>query len=217
MRWLFAFGATGIAVLLLELIAQIVLPGLAASHIRDELQKTGRVLDVEVAAFPAVKLLVHEADSVTVRMATYSATTAQLKHRLEEASDTATLHASARLFKDGLLTTRDASLTKRGSTLIGSATINNADLQAASGGLVQNIVPVSSPSGQLVLQGTIAGLARADVTLEAMNGRLLMVPDVPLGGFLTVTLFSDAHVSITDVSGRRTADGFSIRVTGHLQ
>src|SRR5947209_8668484 len=42
------------AVLALLVIAQLVLPGIAEQRLRDRLARSGKVLDVEVHAFPAI-------------------------------------------------------------------------------------------------------------------------------------------------------------------
>ena len=62
--------AAGVVVLVVVLlgVAQLVLPGIAASSIRDRLSRSGKVLDVQVSAFPAIELLWHQADRVVVRM-----------------------------------------------------------------------------------------------------------------------------------------------------
>ena len=63
--------ATAGVVLLVLVLAQLLLPGIAAQRLRDDLQKSGTVLEVKVSAFPAIKLLWHQADSVVVRMGSY--------------------------------------------------------------------------------------------------------------------------------------------------
>ena len=67
MRRLILIGAGGTVVLVLVL-AQLFLPGIAAQHIRDQLSAHGTVEHVEVDAFPAIELLWHQADKVVVRM-----------------------------------------------------------------------------------------------------------------------------------------------------
>ena len=72
MRRLIALGVVGV-VLLVLLIAQLVLPGIAANRLRDQLSKSGTVLSVKVSAFPAIELLWGQAGSVVVRMGRYAA------------------------------------------------------------------------------------------------------------------------------------------------
>jgi hypothetical protein len=53
--------------------------------------------------------------------------------------------------------------------------------------------------------------ATVDATVSAQDGKLVVVPDVPFGGFATVTVFNSPHVAITGVSGRRSTGGFAVR------
>jgi hypothetical protein len=220
MRWLFALGTTVVVVLLLELIAQLALPGIAADHVRDQLRKSGRVLDVEVRAFPALELLFHEADTVTVKMASYKTTTSHLTSMLHESDDAGTLHASAGVFTDGLLTLHNATLTKRGNTLVGSAQVLESDLTHAIP-LVKSVTPVASSGGTLTLEGTadlpIVGQITVPFVVQVVNGALVAAPDIPIvGGLATLRLFSDPHLRIDSVSATRTSRGFTVSATGTL-
>src|SRR5947209_17994801 len=117
--------------LLLLVVAQLALPGIAEQRLRDRLARSGKVLDVEVDAFPAIELLWHHADHVVVRMATYRSSASALGPTIGQAGDVGTLDASTRRLDAGLLTLRDAELHKRGSVLTGTARVSEADLQAA--------------------------------------------------------------------------------------
>jgi hypothetical protein len=220
MRWLLALGTTVIVILLLELIAQLTLPGIAADHIRSQLQKSGRVLDVEVSAFPALELLFHNADSVTVKMASYRSSTAHLSSLLQESNDAGTLHASASVFTDGLLTLHDATLTKHGNVLVGSARVLESDLTHAIP-LIKSVKPIASSGGTLTLEGTatlpIVGPITIPFVVQVQNGALIAAPDIPIvGGLATIRLFSNPHVRLQTVSATRTPGGFSVSATGTL-
>ena len=76
-----ALAVAGV-VLLVLVVAQLVLPGVAEQELRDQLSQSGTVLEVKVSAFPAVKLLWHHADSVVVRMARYRSGSGPLGDRL---------------------------------------------------------------------------------------------------------------------------------------
>jgi hypothetical protein len=221
MRWLIALGTTVIVVLVLELVAQLTLPGIAADRIRDQLQKNGRVLDVEVSAFPALELLFHQADSVTVKMASYSSHSSRLSSLLQESGDVGTLHASAAVFKDGLLTLHNATLTKHGNTLTGTADVREADLTHAIS-IIKSVTPVASTGGTLTLEGTANLPIVGDVTIpfvvQVQNGALIAAPDIPIVGSLaTLRLFSNAHVRIDSVSATKTPGGFAVSATGTLR
>ena len=56
MRRISAIAAAGVIVLLLGL-SQLFLPGLAEQRVRDQLARSGQVIEVKVSAFPAIKLL----------------------------------------------------------------------------------------------------------------------------------------------------------------
>ncbi|MBV9839845.1 MAG: LmeA family phospholipid-binding protein, partial [Solirubrobacterales bacterium] len=130
MRRITALAAAGV-VLLLLVIAQLVLPGLAAQRLRERLARSGAVISVRVEAFPAVELLWHHADRVVVRMGQYRSNPGHLAGLLAQASDVGSLDASATQVQAGLLTLHDASLRKRGDQLTGSASVTEADLRSA--------------------------------------------------------------------------------------
>jgi hypothetical protein len=211
-RRLLAVG--GVAVILIVLIvAQLVLPGIAAQRLRDQLARNGQVLAVQVHAFPAIELLWHHADRVTISLGRYRTPAGKLGGSLRQANSVGSLRATARELDVGLLQLRDASLVKQGSRLIGSATVTEADLRAAVP-ILDSLTPVASTGGQLVLQGT-AGLFGITATVQALvhavAGRLVVSPNVPLGGLATITVFSNPHVAVQSVAASPLPGGFSVR------
>ncbi len=218
MRRLAALGAV-VAILVVLGVAQLVLPGIAEQSIRDRLARHGQVLEVKVSAFPAIELLWHQADSVVVRLGHYRLAPARVGGTLGQSADTGTLDASVQEFDTGLLTLRNASLRKRGSTLTGSAEVTEANLRAAVP-ILQSVTPVASSGGQLTLQGTatLFGVtATVDAIVRAENGALVVQPDVPFGGLATIQLFSDPHVDVQSVGASRTASGFVVTATAQLR
>lgn len=209
--------AVGVVVLLL-IIAQLVLPGIAAQNLRDRLARSGTGISVEVDAFPAIELLWHQADKVVVRVAQYQSSTGHLSSLLDEAANVGTLDASAGL-RSGLLTLRDAKLSKRGDRLAASATVTEADLRASLP-ILQSVAPVASGGGQLTLRG-VANLfgvsAAVDATVAAINGQLLVQPDVPFGSLATVTVFSGPHVDVQSVSASSAPGGFNVSAQAQLR
>lgn len=206
-------------VLVVLVIPQLVLPGIAASRLRDRLRRSGSVLQVKVEAFPAIELLWHQADRVVVRMGSYTSTASKLSSTLNQVRDTGTLDASANRLVAGLLTLRDASLHKRGNQLTGSATVTESDLKA-SFPVLDDVQPVDSSGGQLTLQGTATVLgvtATVDATVRPRNGALVISPDVPFGGLATITLFSDPGISVDAVSARPAPAGFALTARGRLR
>ncbi len=218
MRRIAALATAGVVILLL-VIAQLVLPGIAAQRIRDQLSHSGRVLEVKVSAFPAVELLWHQADKVVVRMANYRSGSGHLASLLDQSSNVGTLDASAAQLTTGLLTVRNATLHKSGDVLSGSAGVDETDLRSAVP-FLQSVTPVASSNGQLTLQGTatILGVtATVPATVATQNGALLVRPDVPFGGLATITIFKDPHVEVQSLSATRTATGFSVSARGRLR
>ena len=218
MRRVIALALAGV-VLVVLVVAQLVLPGIAADHLRDELGRSGTVLEVRVSAFPAVELLWGNADSVVIRMGRYRAGASQIGGRLGDAAGVDTVDASAQVLDSGALTLRDATLRKRGDELVGTATIRQADLRAAVP-FLDNVQPVASADGRLVLRGmaSLLGLTtRVDVTAAAQNGNLVVAPDVPFGGLATITLFSSPHVEVQSVAAATVAGGFSLEARARVR
>src|ERR1700753_220747 len=218
MRRLAALAVTGL-VLVARVVAQLVLPGIAAQRLRDQLSRSGRVLEVHVSAFPAIQLLWSHADSVVVRMATYRASPARLPGPFDQPGTVGSLRASAQTSRDGLLTLHDASLVKQGNRLIGRAVVAEADLRAA-GPVLSSLTPIASAGGRLTLRGTATFLglsATVDATVSAQNGKLVVAPDVPFGGLATITVFSDPGIRVQSVSASPVPGGFAVRGTAVLR
>jgi len=206
-------------VLLVLVVAQLVLPGVAAQELRDNLEQSGTVLEVKVSSFPAIKLLWHQADSVVVRMGRYRAPVSTLGRTLGGAGDTASLDASAQELDIGPLTLRNATLRKRGSELTGSATVTETDLRSAVF-FLDNVEPIASEGGRLTLRGTASFLgltATVDATVAAEDGALVVAPNVPFGGIATLTLFSDPHLQVQSVSAANVPGGFRVTARAKVQ
>lgn len=210
-------GVVALIVVLL-VVAQLILPGIAAQQLRDRLARSGTVEKVEVDAFPAIKLLWHDADKVVVRMSSYRSTPAALSNTLTGIGDAGSLDASVTRLDTGLLTLRNASLTKRGNELRAAATITEADVRSSIPAL-DSVQPVGSSDGQLTLRGkaTLLGVtASVDVTVGPRNGALVATPDVPFGGFATITLFSNPRIAVEGVSATSAPGGLAVTALAHL-
>ena len=213
MRRLIALAVVGV-VLAVLIVAQLALPGIAASRLRDQLAHSGTVLSVQVSAFPAIKLLWHHADKVVIRMGRYQSGASDLGNRLSDAAGVGTIDASVQELDSGALTLR-----KRGRELVGSATIMQSDLRAAVP-FLQHVQPVASSGGQLILRGTasLLGLtASVDAVVAARDGTLVVAPDVPFGGIATITLFDNPHVHVQSVSASTVPGGFQLDAQAKLQ
>jgi LmeA-like phospholipid-binding len=218
MRRMIVLAVAGV-VLLVLVVAQLALPGIAAQRLRDRLARSGQVLGVEVDAFPAIELLWHQADRVVIRMARYRSNPGHLATLLAEAGDVGSIDASAGELDAGLLTLRDATLRKRGAELTGAARVTEADLRAAVP-FLDGVQPIASGGGQLTLRGmaTLLGVtATVDATVGAQAGALVVQPDVPFGGLATVTVFSNPHVAVQGVAAAPAPAGFWVSASARLR
>jgi hypothetical protein len=212
-------AVVGLAVVALLVLAQLILPGIATQQLRDRLSRHGRVLEVQVHAFPAIELLWHQADRVVVRMADDTSTAPNLQRDVAQVTDVDTLDASAAQFTSGLLKLGDATLLKRGSSITGSGIVTESDLRASLP-ILDGVTPVSSGDGQLTLQGTgtlLGVTATVDATVRADNGALVVSPDVPFGGLATITLFQNPVIEIQGVAATPAPGGFRVTVTARLR
>jgi hypothetical protein len=214
-RWL-AIAIAAVAAALL--LAQLILPSLAGALLRDRLSRSGRVLSVSVSAFPAIELLWHHADRVTVRMATYSAGAGRFDAALAQASQVGSLSASVGRLHVGRLTLTNVQLRKRGSELNGTARVSETALRAAVP-FLRSLTLVRSGGGALTFKGTstLLGIA-ATATVESTDGRLVVVPDLPLvGGLLGLTVFADPRVEVQGVSASTSAGGLALNARARLR
>jgi hypothetical protein len=200
-----------VPLVLLVALAQLLLPGLAADRVRDRVARYGEVRSVRVSAFPAFELLWGHASSVTVSAGTLAAAPRQIGALLWEARDLGALDLSAQgavLHPPQLpagVAVSDVRLRKRGASLSASATLTQAQLDAAlpSGFSVQ---PISSGGGAVVVRasGGLFGVqASATATVRAIEGDLVAEPrGLPFGGIARVTLFSDPHLKLGGIGLR---------------
>lgn len=219
MRRLIAIGGVALLVVVVLGVAQLVLPGIAEQRIRDRLAVSGQVYEVRVSAFPAIELLWHQADSVTVRLGEYRSSPAGLAGLLSDAGDVSTVHASATQLDTGLLTLHDATLVKHGDQLSGAAVVTERAIRSALP-ILQSVTPVASGDGTLTVRGTASlfGIsASVDATVGARDGALVVEPDVPLGGLATITVFSNPHVEVQSIGATTTDAGFAVHATARLR
>ncbi len=218
MRRLAGLGVIALIIVVLG-AGQLLLPGIAAQRLRDRLARSGRVLSVQVDAFPAVELLWHQADRVVVALGRYRSSPQGLAGLLNQAGQVDTLSASASELDTGLLTVRDVSLTKHTNRLTGSAQVTEADLRTALP-ILQTVTPVASSGGALTLQGTatLFGVtATVQATVSPQGGDLVVTPNVPLGGLATIRVFSDPQLEIQGINATPTATGFRFTAAGRLR
>ncbi|HLM87090.1 MAG TPA: LmeA family phospholipid-binding protein [Solirubrobacteraceae bacterium] len=193
-------GLTGATVIVLGL-AQLILPRIAASVISSRVGRYGSVQSVSVSAFPAVKLLWGEVDTVRVRAKSLALSPAQAANLLWEARGTGSVDASAERVKLGSLRLSGASLRKRGAALSAQALTSQADVNAAlpSGFGVRLL---RSEGGEVEVQasGALFGVgASVNAIAGASDGKLVAHPLGFLVEALQLTVFSNPHVYVEGV------------------
>jgi hypothetical protein len=198
---------------------QLVVPRIATTVLRHRLAKDGRVISVQLSAFPWVKLLWQHADKVSVRMAGYSAPPTRITTLLHEAEGVGTLDIGIGVIHTGLLTLHEVSFSKHGDEMVGAAQVDLADIQAALP-IVRSLTPVQETGGQLVLRGSASVLgvsASVDVAVTARDGKLVVAPTGLLGAFATVTLFDDPQIRVQSVSGSAVPGGLRFVARGEVR
>jgi len=212
---LIALLVAGGAVLLLGL-AQLFLPRIAANRISSRLGRYGTVESVSVKAWPAVRLLWGNADSVTVRVRSLKLSPAQTAKLIWEARGFGRIAMSAASVREGPLRLSEVSFRKRGQALTAQARITAADVRSAlPEGLEVQLL--SSEAGEVEVKAT-GGLfgvrASVDAVAAASSGKLVVRPVAALLSGLQLTLFSDPHVYVQAVGASvEPAEPSSYRLT----
>ncbi|MGZ4270816.1 MAG: hypothetical protein ACXVFT_19285 [Solirubrobacteraceae bacterium] len=213
------------ALVALLVVAQLVLPSLAARHIADDLKRHGTAVHVDVAAFPAIKLLWHRADRVTVTVDDYRPgppkSGVSLADELASTKDTGKLDVRVRVLRDRLLRMFDIHVTKSGSTLTGHVRIQRSDLASA-------LPPQLHLTGREVGPNAISVAGVTSVFGRRINaqalilvddqGRIVLKPQgFPLSSLVTVPLFSDHRVAVQTIVARPLPDGFAVTARAQLR
>ncbi len=196
----FALWLIGALVVALGL-AQIFLPKIAASRISSRLGKYGDVQSVNVSAFPAIELLWHDADSVSVHARTLSVSPAQTGKLLHEASGLQKIDLTADATREGPLALHEVHVSKRGAKLHAQATVSDADIKSAlPAGVSLQLLGSSGGRVEVRATGGLFGVgATVDAVAEAEDGKLVVRPRGFLLEALKLTLFSDPRVRIEGV------------------
>ena len=174
---------------------------------------------MSISAFPALKLLWNRADDVTVRMGALEASQGRFADLLARSGDADDVVASAREQRILTLRLHDSSLRKRGDELALSSTVEDADLRAALPPGFE-VRPVASGDGALVFEGSAQLLGQrfeGRAVVAARDGRLLLTPDLPFGGFLAMTLFADPRIEVLSVGARQRPGGFTLTARMRLR
>jgi len=201
-----AAGLAGVIVLVLVL-AQLFLPAIAASRIRSRVERYGTVKGVTVKAWPAVKLLWGNAESVDVKAGSVAIDAAQMAKLLGEAHGVQSIRASAESVETGTLQMRDASLQKHGDALSGSAWASQAAVKQALGaGLEVQLLHSDAGRVQMSVGGGLFGVkASVQAVAEAQDGNVVVRPLGFLLEGLKLTLFAEPNVYVEGVGASAVA------------
>jgi len=213
------------ALLLALILAQLLLPGIAADHIRSRVGRYGQVLSVSVSAWPAIELLWGHADSVHVQTGPLKLSPQQAVALLWEARNSDSLEVGARRVALGGLTVSDVTLVKHGSRLRAGAQLGAPFVREALPAGVRVRLLASTPAGVLVRVS--GGLFGAGGSLQALasgeSGKLVVRPLAPALAGSRVTLFSDPRVQIEGVGAQAIGGppeeppGYALTLYGRLR
>jgi hypothetical protein len=216
--------AAGVLVALL-VVAQLVMPGVAERKLRSDLEGHGRDVHVDVAAFPAIKLLWHKADRVTVDVGDYrpgpSRSGSSLADQLASTKDAGELDVRVGRLHDRLLRMHDVSLRKDGDVLRGQVRLRRDDVNAALPPQLHLSARAVSGEG-IAVAGVTSAFgrrvnAKARILVDARDRIVLKPEGIPLASLVTVPLFADDRVAVDAIAARPTAGGFTVAARGHLR
>ena len=188
--------------MVLLLLAQLLLPRIAAQRLRSELERYGVVRSVSISAFPAIELLWGEAQSATMSAASIRMSPTQANELLWKARGVRLVDMRTASLHVGSFTLHDVIWRKRGDQLYMSGKLTEADLRASLPGSTGFALLGSSSEGiDMRVSGSFFGVASSvDVRLGAIEGKLVAQPvGVPFGGFVKVMLLSAPHMYVQSI------------------
>ncbi len=202
-RWKRIIVVSCVAVIVVLVLAQFILPPIASKVVRESLEPPDRGVSVSVSSFPAVSLLFGHADSASVRIVeARPGGTRGLEKLLSRASHVDRLTSSVGTMYLGPLQLTHVYLKKNHSELTARATITQE--------AIQHVLPITlhmsaadvSPGGlRLALSTSVLGRrVSLGAHLVAQDGALHIAPELPLIGFVDVPVFNDPDVAVTSLS-----------------
>jgi hypothetical protein len=186
---------------LLFVLAQVLLPRIAASRISSRVGRYGKVRSVTVSAWPALELLWGHADSVRVSAGSLALSPTQLGELLWEGRNAGSLQVSADRVQLGKLTVSDASLSKHGNSLTAQALVSEAAIKAAlPPGFDVRLLRSGGGEVEVQASGGLFGVgASVNALAGASEGKLVAHPLGFLIEGLRLTLFADQHIYVEGV------------------
>jgi hypothetical protein len=202
------------------LLAQLLLPGIAAQKIREEVGRYGKVEKVTVSASPAIELLWRAAERIHVTASTLRITPSELAglarklSRVEHAELVApSLELVFSAPVQGKMLLHDARLTRQDGVLTASGTLRAQDMHVAlpAGLQVEGLEAVEGQP-QAVLGGeALAVHVTGHAQLSAQGGDLVAQPTgLPVAGSLTI--FSDSAIYLQRISAAPQGEGVRVSI-----
>lgn len=215
--------AIGVAVgsLLLLGLSQLFLPSLASRWVESQTGKYGEDVHVSIEAFPAIKLLLRQADDVKVRARTLDLEGD--RSLLGQIKDTTDFSSRIETLKGGRVPLHDVRANKQGDgSFEMTGFMRKRDLEAelppsvslGPPGNVQNRIPIRIGSG-------ILGKG-VDSELELGTSDGAVVLRVHLPGLLNIVslqpivVFRDKHLVAKSFSMKRTSGGWNVELAGSV-
>ena len=193
---------------LAAVLAQALLPSIAADRARARVARYGTVRSVSVSAWPAIELLWGSGGSVRVSAGALTMTPSQMASLLWEARGVSEMAVSAEAVTLRVaelphgLTVSEVRMERRGGSLRASALLTQAGLDAALPSGFQ-VEPIASGGGEARARasGALFGVrASIEALVRPLEGRLVAEPQgLPFAGLATITLFSDPHLRVEGV------------------
>jgi hypothetical protein len=216
--------ASAAGLLAVLLLAQLVLPAIAARIARERIAKYGTVRSVSVSALPAIQLLWGSAQSARIRAGSLRMSQAQADQMLPQLQGIDRVDMSAASFQVGALKLHAAQLAKRGNELYVQGTLEHSDLQSALPTGV-DARPLASAQGsvEVLVSGSLLGVAASlRAVLSAQEGKLIAQPQgLPFAGLARITVYSDPRLylqsfDLTILPGHGAEASYRVRLTATL-
>jgi len=213
------------AIIVVALIAsQLLLPGIAADRLRSDLEANGSNVNVEVAAFPALKLLFKRADRVEVDVSDYNSggegEGTSIADQLARTKAVGELDVHVRVLEDRLLRIQDVQLRKDGDTLVAEVALRTVDVDAA---LPARLQVTGGADDEGISVAGVTSAFGSEISAQAKilvddEGRIVLRPEgIPLASLVTVPIFSDERIAVEAIGASPTADGFAVTARGRLR
>ncbi|MHB8531539.1 MAG: LmeA family phospholipid-binding protein [Solirubrobacteraceae bacterium] len=205
------------ALLLLTGIAQVVLPGIAASRIESTLLANATGVSVRVSAFPAVELLFGDAERITVHAREMRAGGhGSLQALLGKAASVERLDVTVDHMYVLGLRVDGVALHKRGRTITAVTTVSRRAIDEV---LPANISMAGSQEGErslrLTLRASVLGhRVSGSAQLLVAGGALRISPDIPILSLLSMTVFEDPQLAVTSIAMHTSGDRYTFEIDG---